>query len=82
MKKLIPLLILLTACSSEEHRKHVNCEYPGGIILQNYHFKESGLGNQTYDIQYKQEVYRFVDVYDIDSYYKEGDTINKPCLTN
>ena len=78
----IAVALLIFSCSNEEHRKRINCEFKGGVILHKYNFKEAKIGDECYSIQYKGEVYPYVSVYDIDSDYEVGDTINKPCLNN
>lgn len=76
MKYLI-LILTLFACGPQGPQKQlINCEYPGGLILED---KSCG-GCYVYAISYKGEIYNYVKVYEIDSHYKVGDIINKPCL--
>ena len=82
MKKLIVLLSFIAfSCVGPDRRVRVGCEYPGGIILQKYEFSKSGLGDDSYDILFKNEVVRFVTPYGIES-FSVGDTVKTPCYTN
>lgn len=75
MKKLFLSLIIFTSCSHID-LKDINCIYQGGIIIGKHSFSHE----VSYDIKYKGDILNYVQVYDIDSNYKVGDTINKPCI--
>ena len=77
MKLLIPfLLLLLLGCNNTPEKTLINCEYKGGVIID----KQQGIGETMYAILYKSKVIEGVFVYPIDSAYKIGDVIYKPCL--
>lgn len=78
MKKIIFVLLLCTSCYSEK-RQDINCKYQGAIIYEIVDWKTID-GTYAYHIKYKGEIINYVNVYDIDTTYHIGDTINKPCL--
>lgn len=69
------LLLSLGSCSEHGTKELINCNYPGGVILE-----KTDICGTVYHVQYQGKVYEYVHVYDIDSTYNIGDTINKPCL--
>lgn len=77
MKYLLPfLLLLLIGCDTRPAKTLINCEYKGGVIID----KQKGIGETMYSILYKGKVIEGIFVYPIDSAYKVGDVIYKPCL--
>lgn len=76
MKLLLPFLLLLMLGCESRPKTLINCEYKGGVIID----KQQGIGETMYAILYKSKVIEGVFVYPIDSAYKIGDVIYKPCL--
>jgi hypothetical protein len=77
MKTILPFLLLLTlGCYESRPKTFINCEYKGGVILN----KQQLIGETMYDILYKGKAIEGIFVYPIDSAYKIGDVIYKPCL--
>jgi hypothetical protein len=71
------ILILLASCNPVEEFSDINCEYQNAIVYKKHPSYING--NTMYDLKYNGEVLRYVKVYDIDSSYKVGDTINGLC---
>jgi hypothetical protein len=67
-----------TSCSQPDKRVDINCIYKGAIIYKKYDFIKID-GSTLYDIKYKGEILKYVEVYDIDNGYNVGDTVNRPC---
>jgi hypothetical protein len=77
MKRLLPLLLFFAlGCSPKRDKTFINCEYKGGLIVD----KHQLIGETMYSILYNDKVIDGVLVYPIDSAYKIGDVICKPCL--
>lgn len=72
------LIVGTISCSQIDKRVDINCIYKDAIIYKKYDFTKID-GRTYYDIKYKGEILKGIEVYDIDNGYNVGDTINRPC---
>lgn len=74
--KYLVVILLLSSCIFPPNQELINCKYQGGIIVERLFDSYP----PRYHIMYKGSMRKYVQVYEIDTVYQLGDTINRECI--